>query len=289
DGRTYFPLSTYTANGLVELDTDIVARYIRVRNEDRVDQKWYGVRELRISAQEAVSVSLQGGQTFPIGNIQHPEIQIEKQDMNNRTIQQAVTFKLYKVPDDATSQTVTGALTDQNLVQTFTLTNGQASQTLEAKVLGRYALVEVAPPTGYRALAGPVLLDLTTAQETHSGSQMKTVSRFTLVGTNDKVRIDTNTANVLKFIVKNEPLTYHLKILKRDVNNAATGLDARFELYNENETRPPLSQGNTTQTGNSLTFRNLRPGTYVLKEVTAPTGYNPIQKIKLTISLDGQI
>ncbi|MFI3223613.1 SpaA isopeptide-forming pilin-related protein [Streptococcus suis] len=289
DGRTYFPLSTYTESGLVDLNTDIVARYIRVRNEDRVEQKWYGVRELTVSAQEAVSVSLQGGQTFPIGNIQHPEIQIEKQDMNNRIIQQAVTFKLYKVPDDATSQTVTGALTDQNLVQTFTLTNGQVRQTLEAKVLGRYALVEVAPPTGYRALAGPVLLDLQTLQQPHSGRQMKTVSRFTLVGTNDKVRIDTNTANVLKFIVKNEPLTYHLKILKRDVNNAATGLDARFELYNENETRPPLSQGNTTQPGDSLTFRNLRPGTYVLKEVTAPTGYNPIQKIKLTISLDGQI
>ncbi|MFM0600916.1 SpaA isopeptide-forming pilin-related protein [Streptococcus suis] len=289
DGRTYFPLFTYTESGLVDLNTDIVARYIRVRNEDRVEQRWYAVRELTVSAQEAVSVSLQGGQTFPIGNIQHPKIQIEKQDMNNSIIQQAVTFKLYKVPDDATSQTVTGALTDQNLVQTFTLTNGQVRQTLEAKVLGRYALVEVAPPTGYRALAGPVLLDLTTAQETHSGSQMKTVSRFTLVGTNDKVRIDTNTANVLKFIVKNEPLTYHLKILKRDVNNAATGLDARFELYNENETRPPLGQGNTTQPGDSLTFRNLRPGTYVLKEVTAPTGYNPIQKIKLTISLDGQI
>ncbi|HEM6157893.1 TPA: hypothetical protein U2C24_002388, partial [Streptococcus suis] len=90
-----------------------------------VVKKWYAVRELRISAQEAESVSLQGGQAFPIGNIQHPEIQIEKQDMNNRIIQQAVTFKLYKVPDDATSQTVTGALTDQNLVQTFTLTNGQ--------------------------------------------------------------------------------------------------------------------------------------------------------------------
>ncbi|HEM5093850.1 TPA: discoidin domain-containing protein [Streptococcus suis] len=289
DGRTYFPLSTYTESGLVNLNTDIVARYIRVRNEDRVEQRWYAVRELTVSAQEAVSVSLQGGQTFPIGNIQHPEIQIEKQDMNNSIIQQAVTFKLYKVPDDATSQTVTGALTDQNLVQTFTLTNGQVRQTLEAKVLGRYALVEVAPPTGYRALAGPVLLDLTTAQETHSGSQMKTVSRFTLVDSTDKVTIDTATANVLKFIVKNEPLTYHLKILKRDVNNAATGLDARFELYNENETRPPLSQGNTTQSGNSLTFRDLRPGTYVLKEVTAPTGYNPIQKIKLTISLDGQI
>ncbi|HFI2458997.1 TPA: SpaA isopeptide-forming pilin-related protein, partial [Streptococcus suis] len=289
DGHTYFPLSTYTESGLVNPNTDIVARYIRVRNEDRVEQKWYGVRELTVSAQEAESVSLQGGLAFPIGNIQHSEIQIEKQDMNNRIIQQAVTFKLYKVPDDATSQTVTGALTDQNLVQTFTLTNGQASQTLEAKVLGRYALVEVAPPTGYRALAGPVLLDLQTLQRPHSGSQMKTVSRFNLVGTNDKVRIDTTTENVLKFIVKNEPLTYHLKILKRDVNNAATGLDARFELYNENETRPPLSQGNTTLPGNSLTFRDLQPGTYVLKEVTAPTGYNPIQKIKLTISLDGRI
>ncbi|HFU4419069.1 TPA: SpaA isopeptide-forming pilin-related protein [Streptococcus suis] len=289
DGRTYFPLSTYTTYGLVDLNTDIVARYIRVRNEDRVEQKWYGVRELTVSAQATETVNALSAGQYPIGNIQHPEIQIEKQDMNNARINQSVTFKLYKVDDATTTANAAAAIQESNLVQTFTLTNGQVRQTLEAKVLGRYALVEVAPPTGYRALAGPVLLDLQTLQQPHSGRQMKTVSRFTLVGTNDKVRIDTNTANVLKFIVKNEPLTYHLKILKRDVNNAATGLDALFELYNENETRPPLSQGNTTQTGNSLTFRNLRPGTYVLKEVTAPTGYNPIQKIKLTISLDGQI
>ncbi|WP_171943434.1 SpaA isopeptide-forming pilin-related protein [Streptococcus suis] len=288
DGRTYFPLSTYTESGLVNLNTDIVARYIRVRNEDRVEQRWYAVRELTVSAQATETVNALSAGQYPIGNIQHPEIQIEKQDMNNSIIQQAVTFKLYKVPDDATSQTVTGALTDQNLVQTFTLTNGQVRQTLEAKVLGRYALVEVAPPTGYRALAGPVLLDLTTAQETHSGSQMKTVSRFTLVDSTDKVTIDTATANVLKIFVKNELITYNLKLLKRDLANPTTGLDARFELYNENESTK-LEQGNTTQTGNSLTFRNLRPGTYVLKEVTAPTGYNPIQKIKLTISLDGQI
>ncbi|HEP1810653.1 TPA: discoidin domain-containing protein [Streptococcus suis] len=288
DGRTYFPLSTYTEHGLVDLNTDIVARYIRVRNEDRVEQKWYGVRELTVSAQATETVNALSAGQYPIGNIQHPEIQIEKQDMNNSIIQQAVIFRLYKVPDDATSQTVTGALTDQNLVQTFTLTNGQVRQTLEAKVLGRYALVEVAPPTGYRALAGPVLLDLQTLQQPHSGRQMKTVSRFTLVGTNDKVTIDTATANVLKIFVKNELITYNLKLLKRDLANPTTGLDARFELYNENESTK-LEQGNTTQTGNSLTFRNLRPGTYVLKEVTAPTGYNPIQKIKLTISLDGRI
>ncbi|WP_105146028.1 SpaA isopeptide-forming pilin-related protein [Streptococcus suis] len=288
DGRTYFPLSTYTEHGLVNLNTDIVARYIRVRNEDRVEQKWYGVRELTVSAQEAESVSLQGGLAFPIGNIQHPEIQIEKQDMNNRIIQQAVTFKLYKVPDDATSQTVTSALTDQNLVQTFTLTNGQVRQTLEAKVIGRYALVEGAPPTGYRGLASPVLLDLQTLQQSHSGSQMKTVTRFNLVGTNDKVRIDTNTANVLKFIVKNEPLTYRLKILKRDVNNAATGLDARFELYDATGTNV-IERGNTSQDGFSLTFPNLSPNRYVLKETEAPANYNSIAPIHLTIDQAGQL
>ncbi|HFU4188104.1 TPA: SpaA isopeptide-forming pilin-related protein, partial [Streptococcus suis] len=288
DGRTYFPLSTYIANGLVDLDTDIMARYIRVRNEDRVEQKWYAVRELTVSAQATETVGALSTGQYPIGNIQHPQIQVEKRDMSNARINQSVTFKLYKVDDATTTANAAAAIQESNLVQTFTLTNGQASQALQAKVLGRYALVEVAPPTGYRALAGPVLLDLTTAQETHSGSQMKTVSRFTLVDSTDKVTIDTATANVLKIFVKNELLTYNLLIKKRDLANPNTGLDARFELYNENESTK-LDQGNTTQTGNSLTFRNLRPGTYVLKEVTAPTGYNPIQKIKLTISLDGQI
>ncbi|HFI2660693.1 TPA: SpaA isopeptide-forming pilin-related protein [Streptococcus suis] len=288
DGETYYPIATSATAERFEQSTDLLARYIRVRNEEQVVNKWYAVRELRITAQEAESVSLQGGLAFPIGNIQHPEIRIEKQDMNNRIIQQAVTFKLYKVPDDATSQTVTSALTDQNLVQTFTLTNGQVRQTLEAKVIGRYALVEGAPPTGYRGLASPVLLDLQTLQQSHSGSQMKTVTRFNLVGTNDKVRIDTNTANVLKFIVKNEPLTYRLKILKRDVNNATTGLDARFELYDATGTTV-IERGNTSQDGFSLTFPNLSPNRYVLKETEAPANYNSIAPIHLTIDQAGQL
>ncbi|WP_029177968.1 SpaA isopeptide-forming pilin-related protein [Streptococcus suis] len=288
DGETYYPIASSATAERFEQSTDLLARYIRVRNEEQVVKKWYAVRELTVSAQEAESVSLQGGLAFPIGNIQHPEIQIEKQDMNNRIIQQAVTFKLYKVPDDATSQTVTSALTDQNLVQTFTLTNGQVRQTLEAKVIGRYALVEGAPPTGYRGLASPVLLDLQTLQQSHSGSQMKTVTRFNLVGTNDKVRIDTNTANVLKFIVKNEPLTYRLKILKRDVNNAATGLDARFELYDATGTNV-IERGNTSQDGFSLTFPNLSPNRYVLKETEAPANYNSIAPIHLTIDQAGQL
>ncbi|HEM4071863.1 TPA: discoidin domain-containing protein, partial [Streptococcus suis] len=217
DGRTYFPLSTYTANGLVDLDTDIMARYIRVRNEDQVVNKWYAVRELTVSAQATETVGALSTGQYPIGNIQHPQIQVEKRDMSNARINQSVTFKLYKVDDATTTANAAAAIQESNLVQTFTLTNGQASQALQAKVLGRYALVEVAPPTGYRALAGPVLLDLTTAQETHSGSQMKTVSRFTLVDSTDKVTIDTATANVLKIFVKNELLTYNLLIKKRDL------------------------------------------------------------------------
>ncbi|HEP1814527.1 TPA: discoidin domain-containing protein [Streptococcus suis] len=288
DGRTYFPLSTYTESGLVNLNTDIVARYIRVRNEDRVEQRWYAVRELTVSAQATETVNALSAGQYPIGNIQHPQIQVEKRDMSNARINQSVTFKLYKVDDATTTANAAAAIQESNLVQTFTLTNGQASQTLEAKVLGRYALVEVAPPTGYRALAGPVLLDLQTLQQSHSGSQMKTVTRFNLVGTNDKVRIDTNTANVLKFIVKNEPLTYRLKILKRDVNNAATGLDARFELYDATGTTV-IERGNTSQDGFSLTFPNLSPNSYVLKETVAPANYNPIAPIHLTIDQTGQL
>ncbi|MGU8044987.1 SpaA isopeptide-forming pilin-related protein [Streptococcus suis] len=288
DGRTYFPLSTYTEHGLVDLNTDIVARYIRVRNEDRVEQRWYAVRELTVSAQATETVGALSTGQYPIGNIQHPQIQVEKRDMSNARINQSVTFKLYKVDDATTTANAAAAIQESNLVQTFTLTNGQVSQALQAKVLGRYALVEVAPPTGYRALAGPVLLDLQTLQQSHSGSQMKTVTRFNLVGTNDKVRIDTNTANVLKFIVKNEPLTYHLKILKRDVNNAATGLDARFELYDATGTNV-IERGNTSQDGFSLTFPNLSPNRYVLKETEAPANYNSIAPIHLTIDQAGQL
>ncbi|MDG4526314.1 SpaA isopeptide-forming pilin-related protein [Streptococcus suis] len=292
DGRTYFPLSTYTANGLVDLDTDIMARYIRVRNEEQVVNKWYAVRELTVSAQSTETVGALSTGQYPIGNIQHPQIQVEKRDMSNARIDQSVTFKLYKVDDATTTANAAAAIQESNLVQTFTLTNGQASQALQAKVLGRYALVEVAPPTGYRALAGPVLLDLTTAQETHSGSQMKTVTRFNLVGTNDKVRIDTNTANVLKFIVKNEPLTYRLKILKRDVNNATTGLNARFQLYRKDgdqEVLLPGLVGNTSGANSELILPNLLPNRYVLKETVAPANYNSIAPIHLTIDQAGQL
>ncbi|HFR3672532.1 TPA: discoidin domain-containing protein, partial [Streptococcus suis] len=207
DGETYYPIASSATAARFEQSTDLLARYIRVRNEEQVVNKWYAVRELTVSAQATETVGALSTGQYPIGNIQHPQIQVEKRDMSNARINQSVTFKLYKVDDATTTANAAAAIQESNLVQTFTLTNGQVSQALQAKVQGRYALVEVAPPTGYRALAGPVLLDLTTAQETHSGSQMKTVTRFNLVDSTDKVTIDTATANVLKIFVKNELIT----------------------------------------------------------------------------------
>ncbi|HEM6241749.1 TPA: discoidin domain-containing protein, partial [Streptococcus suis] len=202
-------------------------------------------------------------------NVFKPKIKITKVDSRevNRKLAGA-RFKLFG-PDENTQigQEVT------------TDTNGEI--TLPGLEPGTYYLQESQPPTDYQANSLKyriVIADNGSAQITNADGKIE-------VGTSQNQGAD----KIIPITVKNERETYHLKILKRDVNNAATGLDARFELYNENETRPPLSQGNTTQTGNSLTFRNLQPGTYVLKEVTAPTGYNPIQKIKLTISLDGQI
>ncbi|HEM6262463.1 TPA: discoidin domain-containing protein [Streptococcus suis] len=202
-------------------------------------------------------------------NVFKPKIKITKVDSRevNRKLAGA-RFKLFG-PDENTQigQEVT------------TDTNGEI--TLPGVEPGTYYLQESQPPTDYQANSLKyriVIADNGSAQITNADGKIE-------VGASQ----DQGADKIIPITVKNERETYHLKILKRDVNNAATGLDARFELYNENETRPPLSQGNTTQTGNSLTFRNLQPGTYVLKEVTAPTGYNPIQKIKLTISLDGQI
>ncbi|HFU3982443.1 TPA: SpaA isopeptide-forming pilin-related protein, partial [Streptococcus suis] len=62
DGETYYPIASSETAERFEQSTDLLARYIRVRNEEQVVNKWYAVRELRITAQEAESVSLQGGQ-----------------------------------------------------------------------------------------------------------------------------------------------------------------------------------------------------------------------------------
>ncbi|HEM6508853.1 TPA: discoidin domain-containing protein [Streptococcus suis] len=294
DGQNYQSLGTYNAPtdgqlGEVDTDSDIMARYIRVRNLRLKTDVWLAIKELSITIKNPISPSIDG--VIDIGNIQNPSLRIEKQDINGQVIPQNIIFKLYKVDDATTSEKVASAIQENQLVQTFNLQNGTLAATMNAKVLGKYALVETQAPIGYTGLATPVLLELYESSQPHNNQLNKAVTRFRVLTQSDKVAVDdttTATDNTLKIVVKNARNNFNLKLLKRDFENPNTGLSARFELYNADETRK-LEQGNTTQIGNSLTFQNLQSSIYVLKEVTPPTGYNSINKIKFEITLDGRI
>ncbi|HEM5238469.1 TPA: discoidin domain-containing protein, partial [Streptococcus suis] len=294
DGQNYQSLGTYNAPnggklGEVDTDSDVMARYIRVRNLRLKTGVWLAIKGMTITTRNPITPLTDG--TLAIGNIQNPKIRIEKQDTNGQVISQNVTFKLYKVDDATTVDNVTNAIQENNLIQTFNLQNGSLTTAMDVKVLGKYALVETQAPTGYTGLAAPVLLELYEASQPHNDQLNKAVTRFRVLSQTDKVTVDdstTATDNTLKMVVKNVRNTFNLKLLKRDLANQNTGLNARFELYNENESTK-LDQGNTTQTGNSLTFQNLQPGIYVLKEVTPPSGYIQVDPVRLEITQAGQL
>ncbi|WP_105157178.1 SpaA isopeptide-forming pilin-related protein [Streptococcus suis] len=294
DGQNYQSLGTYNAPnggklGEVDTDSDVMARYIRVRNLRLKTGVWLAIKGMTITTRNPITPLTDG--TLAIGNIQNPKIRIEKQDTNGQVISQNVTFKLYKVDDATTVDNVTNAIQENNLIQTFNLQNGSLTTAMDVKVLGKYALVETQAPTGYTGLAAPVLLELYEASQPHNDQLNKAVTRFRVLSQTDKVTVDdstTATDNTLKMVVKNVRNTFNLKLLKRDLANPNTGLNARFELYDANETAV-ISQGNTTQTGNSLTFQNLQPGIYVLKEVTPPSGYIQVNPVRLEITQAGQL
>uniref|UniRef100_UPI0018741A7B SpaA isopeptide-forming pilin-related protein n=1 Tax=Streptococcus suis TaxID=1307 RepID=UPI0018741A7B len=293
DGQNYYPLVSNASGESLTQDTDILARYIRIRNEELVSQKWFAIRELRVSAQEAVSVNVQGMDVYPIGNIENPEFKIEKVDSNNNQISKPVTFKLYKVDDSTTADTVSSVtLNDSNLVQTLNFT-GQSSMTrLTATALGKYVLVETQAPEGYDGLNGPALLELYEATQAYAVTQQKAVTRFRVlsqtnsVSVTDLPAVSGVLANAISIKVKNTQKSYNFKVIKKDLTTNA-GLDARFELYRENGSR--VDAGNTTSSGENLVFRNLNPGVYVLKEVRTPSNYNGIADIKVQIAENGAL
>ncbi|MFI3059712.1 SpaA isopeptide-forming pilin-related protein [Streptococcus suis] len=293
DGQNYYPLVSNASGESLTQDTDILARYIRIRNEELVSQKWFAIRELRVSAQEAVSVNVQGMDVYPIGNIENPEFKIEKVDSNNNQISKPVTFKLYKVDDSTTADTVSSVtLNDSNLVQTLTFT-GQSSMTrLTATALGKYVLEEAQAPEGYDGLATPVLLELEETTRAYDVTQQKAVTRFRVLSQTDAVSVTDLSAvsgvltNAISIKVKNTQKSYNFKVIKKDSTTDA-GLDARFELYRENGSR--VDAGDTTSSGENLVFRNLNPGDYVLKEVRTPSNYNGIMDIKVQIAANGTL
>ncbi|WP_105104648.1 SpaA isopeptide-forming pilin-related protein [Streptococcus suis] len=294
DGQNYQSLGTYNAPnggklGEVDTDSDVMARYIRVRNLRLKTGVWLAIKGMTITTRNPITPLTDG--TLAIGNIQNPKIRIEKQDTNGQVISQNVTFKLYKVDDATTVDNVTNAIQENNLIQTFNLQNGSLTTAMDVKVLGKYALVETQAPTGYTGLAAPVLLELYEASQPHNDQLNKAVTRFRVLSQTDKVTVDdstTATDNTLKMVVKNVRNTFNLKLLKRDLANPNTGLNARFELYNANEATP-IGQGDTERDSNSLTFQNLSAGIYVLKEVTPPSGYIQVDPVRLEITQAGQL
>ncbi|MFX3979174.1 SpaA isopeptide-forming pilin-related protein, partial [Streptococcus suis] len=214
-------------------------------------------------------------------------------DSNNTQISKPVIFKLYKVDDSTTADTVSSVtLNDSNLVQTLTFT-GQSSMTrLTATALGKYVLVEAQAPEGYDGLTAPVLLELEETTRAYDVTQQKAVTRFRVlsqtnsVSVTDLPAVSGVLANAISIKVKNTQKSYNFKVIKKDLTTNA-GLDARFELYRENGSR--VDAGNTTSSGENLVFRNLNPGVYVLKEVRTPSNYNGITDIKVQIAANGTL
>ncbi|MFI3160900.1 SpaA isopeptide-forming pilin-related protein [Streptococcus suis] len=297
DGITYQSLGDFTTLDLTQ-SVDIYARYIRVRNLQTGTGRWLGIRDLQVSVRDATQTIDAGGSNdtaniIKIGNIENPEFKIEKVDSNNTQISKPVIFKLYKVDDSTTADTVSSVtLNDSNLVQTLTFT-GQSSMTrLTATALGKYVLVEAQAPEGYDGLTAPVLLELEETTRAYDVTQQKAVTRFRVlsqtnsVSVTDLPAVSGVLANAISIKVKNTQKSYNFKVIKKDLTTNA-GLDARFELYRENGSR--VDAGNTTSSGENLVFRNLNPGVYVLKEVRTPSNYNGIMDIKVQIAANGTL
>lgn len=300
DGRVYTDIASFQNRNETLHDTDVLARYIRIKNNTQVPGKWFVLKDIGVETQ---SVTLEktipsaqadnAANIYLLGNIQNPFIRLEKRDsVTGAIIQGTATFKLYKVPEDTTAASLSTAINDSNLIQTFQLTNGQTgNETLLIKELGKYALVETQAPDGYIGLSEPVLLEATQEEQAHSDTRNKVVTRFAVLSSSDKVTVDTSSTandNVMKLQVKNRQKVYNLKILKRDAQNAQQGLTATFGLFNADGTSK-IAEGQTNQSDYSHTFSQLRPGTYILKELQTPINYNPLRDFRIVIADNGQV
>ncbi|MFM0583436.1 SpaA isopeptide-forming pilin-related protein, partial [Streptococcus suis] len=201
-------------------------------------------------------------------NVFKPKIKITKVDSRdaNRKLADA-RFKLFG-PDENTQigQEVT------------TGSNGEI--TLPGVEPGTYYLQESQPPTDYQANSLKyriVIADNGSAQITNADGKIE-------VGTSQNQGAD----KIIPITVKNERETYDLKILKRDAQNVQQGLTATFGLFNADGISK-ITEGQTNPSDHSYTFSQLLPGTYVLKEVTPPSGYIQVDPVRLEITQAGQL
>ena len=91
--------------------------------------------------------------------------------------------------------------------------------------------------------------------------------------------------------------TFDLSVVKVDANNPATKLSgAGFTLYTDSTCNTVATNGTEVFTSNDdankgiATFKGLKPGTYYLKETTAPAGYNLNATVyTIAIGADGSV
>ncbi|MCI5997888.1 MAG: Cna B-type domain-containing protein, partial [Parvimonas sp.] len=311
-------------NNIEEANLNVNARYIRFKNNEIRQDVWFGVREIQVEGAKynlikTITPQMQLSETENniafIGNIQNPQISLEKIDaiteniitQNNQNKDYNAKFKLFKV-DDKKESITEEEISNLTSIQEFTLNQGKTETVQLANKLGRYVLVETESPNGYEKVSS-ILLDLVETQQVHSGTQNKNTTSwkvventtggiigesgdyttFSGVAKNDKVVVDyTNLSqNKITLKVKNTQSSKKVKIKVRKVNEnkeLITGTQdvnvARFSILGSNK---EIVNGQiATMYQGEFIFDNkgekFESGLYYLKEERAPKEYVLINK-----------
>lgn len=333
DGRNYKTLEIYenqtkTGNGkpntianISEEKPNIIAQYIRFKSLKDSGSRWLRINEIKVKGQKAKILQTieKGSQTgqennlVKIGNIQNPEIEMEKIDedgnkitTNNTNKNYNAKFSLYKLKNDQATSVSENDLNQANKIQDFELNSGTLGKTTQkANQLGRYALVETENPEGYEKVE-PILMDLVETRQNHDASKKKHTTAWAIVGETvakdsegyatfagekalAKVKIDytglSQNKIVLKVKNKKGAKKVKLKIIKTDKEGNTIGgnnsTSARFfisktKTSDEND-KYNGQVANLTDNG-SFTFKNkndslFEPGFYYLVESRGPKGF----------------
>ncbi|WP_042169960.1 SpaA isopeptide-forming pilin-related protein [Paenibacillus gorillae] len=156
------------------------------------------------------------------------------------------SLKIVKVDSENNATKLNGAkfelIRNSNGQKVTGETTGAGEYVFTNLLYGKYTLNETGAPSGYA---------------------IDTVSKAVTI----------NSTTEQELIVTNTKLKSSLEVTKVDTDNTNVKLDgAVFELYNSSNA---LVDTQTTVSGKAV-FSNLPYGTYTLKEVTAPTGYDII-------------
>ncbi len=190
------------------------------------------------------------------------KVKISKQDVDGSELSGA-GMKLYKATDSSKA------------VDTWT--SGTSSHEVELEA-GDYVLKETSAPTGYDC----VTTDMTfTVSDTGTVTNVKCTTSGAFKYDSEKSQlVVTDTAT------PTTPATYKVKISKQDVDGSELS-GAGMKLYKATDSSKAVD---TWTSGTSSHEVELEAGDYVLKETSAPTGYDCVTTdMKFTVSDKGEV